>query len=297
MNPIRRSLLNLPLLGLPGLIPFLATRARAASSGFLPLQGGLAVFAAAEDVMTLLATSNALSERVAQLLLGQREAAHAFAGLWKDPSEPLAVLAAASGGKAPPAPVVASALMWLVHQAVEDELKPTVADEERDIYQDVAVMKAWAGHMEAEAQSSEEAIHLSLQSLERRLFVQLHTFEPDSEDVVTWIEKLIEWHEGRQRLLARYARVWVRPDVAAWRRHVEGKPPLVSLRDPLWPLLVSARNGDRQANDAVQTALRTKAASRYVSAVSSGARRLQRAGAYLEGKLTAAAFTASLRRS
>lgn len=299
-KPLRRTVLSLP-----GLLPFLSpalARAQAAAAANAPLpaaglDGGLIAFAAAEDVVALVGASSAFEPNLAKTLLEHREQAHAFAALWLDAGEPLAVIsAAAAGGTRPRPQELAAALMWLVHRGVQQGLAGKAgADPERSVYQDVGLMRWWAS-AGAQTQVDANALLEGLHTIERRLFIRMHTIEPDSDDPAAWIERLVAWHEGRAQLLARFTSVITNPDAALWRQHVEGKPPLFAAKDRVLPVLDRARQGDRLAAKAVLEAVNAQGACQYAQAAQRACRALQAAGRHLAGKAREAQFRAELKQ-
>ncbi len=299
-KPLRRTVLSLP-----GLLPFLSpvlARAQAAAESSAPLvagglNGGLAAFAAAEDVVALVGGSSAFDPDVSKTLLEHREHAHAYAGLWLDRSEPLAVISAAANGGAKPRPQeLGAALMWLVHRGVEQGLEGEAgATSDRSVYQDVGLMRWWAG-AGAQTQVEADALLVGLQTIERRLFIRIHTIEPDSDDPAGWIERLVDWHEGRAQLLARYTSVITNPDAALWRQHVEGKPPLFAVKDRVLSVLQRARQGDRLPAKVVLEAMNGEAGCAYGQAVLRACRALQSAGRHLGGKAREAQFRNELKQ-
>lgn len=284
-----RALTRRALLGLPGFLPFLEThwsRAEAAAEAGVASSKApfsLVTFAAAEDTFALAGCSHALPGRAWDTLTEHHEAASALAGVWRSPAEPLAELdAAARGTRADPR--LAAALMWLVHDSAQAVLAPPAPDAaERNLYRDGALVRDWSAP--AEATPPEATVILdALLTLERRLFVRVHTIEPDSEDPAGWIEKLIDWRLQRSAWLESLARVTASPDPGLWARHVNGTPPLYADRDPLLHLLRAARSGDRLSSADVKARIELPSHALYAQAVRAAFARLQAASHYVEGR-------------
>lgn len=147
--------------------------------------------------------------------------------------------------------VKALALGARMDKAISEALRSDAEDS--GIYQDVAVLRATAAQPGKPGITEDQFLSL-MKTIHRRLFIEIHTFEPDAENVEDWMDRVMRWNDDREHLIESYARVFARPEAAKVRRFLE-EPRFYDAADGLLPLLSRARKGESVASDAIHRAI------------------------------------------
>ncbi|MCU0227221.1 MAG: hypothetical protein MUF01_06240 [Bryobacterales bacterium] len=146
---------------------------------------------------------------------------------------------------------------------------------ERDaclLYWDVATMLGSSGS----PGPLKEAIPMDqlrgfFEALHRRLFIGIHTLEPDAEDIEGWIERIVAWDAQREGMSDRYARALATRDSAEWRRFVE-EAGFYSVEDPYIRLALAARKGAVTSTEASARLTASQPACVYAKAMQAAIR-------------------------
>lgn len=202
---------------------------------------------------------------------------------------------------------LALATGWLFHKAADTQFSAASRvsatkshDEDRidsTIYQDIAVLREIylsEKGPSASTASNGMSVHPSIQAVSvkdlndlfdamgRRLLIQLHTFEPDAEDVDGWLPRLFAWRERQDALFRRYAEAYRSPDPGKVRRYITGAN-FYDRTDPIIRLARSLQHGAANNKADLDRAIAAaNSQSQYAQALRTGYRHLQAASEFFE---------------
>lgn len=201
---------------------------------------------------------------------------------------------------------LALATGWLLHDAVHAQFaasEPAKVNatpseiSDRQLYQDVAVLRE-LNRRETRTMTPTARIekiayqpirNVSVNELDdlfsqigQRLLLQLHTFEPDAENIDAWLPQLIKWREQQDRLFRRYAEAYGSPDPAKVRQYITA-PNFYDQNEPIIRLAGALHSGTAGNRDEFNRAMQsTDARSQYGRAVRTGYNRLRTVSDFLE---------------
>jgi hypothetical protein len=195
--------------------------------------------------------------------------------------------------------ILAFVLGWLVFQAVNKQLKP--ASPEAGLYQDAYVFPRRYGNNNntpAAYRTAEFEKHMAVlpdsasisssdvselfRDIQQRLFIEMHTFVPDGDDIEGWFDrldaKLAEWN-GQ---LEQYAEVIVNPDADKVKQWVADAN-FYNDEDAIIQLAQSLRRGAQPTQAEIDAALESQPSSDYGRALKQGLGHLLSASAFFTG--------------
>jgi hypothetical protein len=138
---------------------------------------------------------------------------------------------------------------WTIHRSAAEYMPQTSA--EQALYRDAAVLRSYA---EQGRSASVAQVENLLEALDRRLFIFVHTFEPDEEDVWGWLDRVADWHEQAAIRRKRFGQAYAAPEPGALRNHLT-EPNFLSHSDALVRFARAAGKGEQPSRTELAAAL------------------------------------------
>lgn len=137
------------------------------------------------------------------------------------------------------------------------------------------------------AQVSADDIADAFMVMGERSLIKIHSFEPDSDDIIGWIERNVKWKRSQDDLARQYAEVYHSPDPALKSRYID-EPRFYDREDPIIKRARSIQNGtvapidfDLKAAGYVDPIHRFRDQSQYAQAMAKGWFNIKHLNAYL----------------
>jgi hypothetical protein len=197
--------------------------------------------------------------------------------------------------------ILAFVLGWLCHRAADIQMKP--GSEEANLYQDAYIFHRlyvnnnytpmpyrtaeFEKNMEvlpaSAAISSQDVVEL-FRAIQQRLFIEMHTFVPDGDDIEGWFDKLDVKLKERTARMDRYAEILMNPDPAKVKKFVSDTS-FYDDEDAIIQLAGALRRGKQRSQEELEAALAAEPRSDYGKALKQGIGNLLSASAFFTGSI------------
>ena len=267
---------------------------RLAAAGLAPqvaasLSMGMTSISACDDCLRMALVSKGMPDTFHRVLVRYWDVAR-IGSVLQDTARLVSLLKAPA--TAPTEKRLAFALGASAHLGVNRQLYPGESGlTERMIYHDAALLQQFAGSM---VKASSETMDDLLAAVDSRNYIRIHTFEPEAENVDSWLLKMVEWSEGKADFRQRYARALATPDASKVRKYVTAEN-FYDPQDEIIQLADALRRGDAESIGSIAAARSAaRSQSLYARSLAAGYGNLVAAAELHTGKINARRFRKEL---